>query len=118
MAIRPVQTKAIGTPWSGSGTSARASLSRMPLISSMASVKPSPLAMPFQEASARPPPMLPGWISGGYGAFSRATPITAQFVVISGRKMPNASYRAGSRERMNSSTSCTSAAMTRMNIGV
>ena len=36
-------------------------------------------------------------------------------VVISGRKMPSAEYRAGMDFFMNISTNCTSVAMTRMN---
>ena len=44
-----------------------------------------------------------------------AAPRTAQFVVISGRKMPSAEYRAGINFFMNISTNCTSVAITRMN---
>lgn len=45
----------------------------------------------------------------------KATPSTAQFVVISGRYTPNDSYKAGIDFFKNISTNCTSAAITRMN---
>lgn len=43
-----------------------------------------------------------------------ATPMTAQLVVISGRKMPRAAYRGGTIFLRNISTNCTSEAMTTM----
>ena len=44
-----------------------------------------------------------------------ATPSIVQFVVISGRKIPNALYRAGDTFLSTISTICTRAAITKMN---
>ena len=43
------------------------------------------------------------------------TPITAQLVVMSGRKMPSAEYSGGIAFLRNISTNCTKPAITRMN---
>ena len=47
-----------------------------------------------------------------------ATPSTAQFVVMSGRKMPRAAWSGGRKRFIAMSMNCTSAAITRMNASV
>ena len=50
--------------------------------------------------------------------FSSATPSTAQFVVMSGRKMPSAAWSGGAKRFIAMSMNCTSEAITRMNASV
>ena len=50
--------------------------------------------------------------------FSSATPSTAQFVVMSGRKMPSAAWSGGTKRFIAMSMNCTSDAITRMNASV
>ena len=47
-----------------------------------------------------------------------AAPSTAQFVVISGRKMPSAACNGGRKRFIAMSMNCTSEAITRMNASV
>ena len=80
--------------------------SLIPASSTMAIRYPTPVAKPFTT---------PSRILYSSCTLFRATPSTAQFVVISGRYTPRALYNEGTNFFKNISTICTSAAITRIN---
>ena len=77
---------AIGNPLSGLAISVRSIFSLSPLISTIATVKPTPAKNPYSTATPRfmeeSPKRL---IICALSITSSATPSTAQLVVISGR---------------------------------
>ena len=72
---------AIGTPSNAFGTSSNSSLSRIPANSTSATAKPRAVDTLYTRPSSRP---------YSFCTIRIATPSTAQFVVISGRKIPSA----------------------------
>jgi len=80
MAINPAVINAIDVPWNATGTSATLIRSRM--AENKISTKENPIdaPKPYRNDSIKLLPSL---------TFSNATPKTAQFVVISGKNIPN-----------------------------
>ena len=106
---RPAVTSASATPRKHRGGFAWASFSRMPEKRTSAKPKPSAAAKENRTLSKKGVPFL---------QLSSATPRTAQFVVMSGRKMPSAACRGGMNRFIAMSMNCTSEAITRMNASV
>ena len=74
------EMKPMGTFWNGLGTSASSSFSRMPANMTMARMKP---IAEKKEKTTEVTRSYSSWME------MRATPRMAQFVVMSGRKMPS-----------------------------
>ena len=91
------------------GGSACASFSRMPEKMTSAKPKPTAAANEKKTDSKNPDPCL---------QLISAAPRTAQFVVMSGRKMPSAAWSGGRNRFIAMSMNWTSDAMTRMNASV
>ena len=105
----PAVTSATAMPRKQRGGSACASFSRMPEKMTSAKPKPTAAANEKNTLSKNGVPCL---------QLISAAPKTAQFVVMSGKKMPNAACKGGRKRFIAMSMNCTSAAMTRMNASV
>ncbi len=103
--ISPAVISVIGEPLNNVGTGAPSMRSRRPANSTSTSEKPAAAPKPYRAEVRK---------VCFFCTFSSATPSTAQFVVISGRKMPRAWYITGLVLWIIISMNCTSAAMIRM----
>ena len=79
--MRPATMSAAGAPAKALGTGARARRVRMPAKSTSTSPKPNAAPKPYSAEVRK---------SCAFCTLMSATPSTAQFVVISGRKIPSA----------------------------
>lgn len=105
IASNPAQIKAIGIPLNGAGIAEYSILSLIPASKTNASENPTATAKPFTTVSIK---LYPSWI------LMMATPSTAQFVVIRGRKTPSALYSDGDVLAIAISTNWTNAAIIRI----
>lgn len=86
IAMIPAIIRVMGTPFNTPGTSANSRFSLRPAIKTIARVKPTPAAKANITLSIKLYP------SDG---INKARPNIAQLVVIRGRKIPSALYKAG-----------------------
>ena len=105
MASKPAVINAMGVPCKAGGTLVRAKRSRRPAKIMIASVNPMALAKVKQTACNK---------LKSFWTLKMAIPKTAQLVVIKGKNMPRAPYKAGESFFKMISTICTNDAMTNM----